>query len=111
MTSSAQRVGRGRWQRLHNRVNHELALGRLERDSMQPENRPGKRDVFMALVAEGRTSLFIDARRTGVIIPGYLASDPRLVLLYGYDLAIPIPDLVVDDTGVRATLSFAQTPH
>ena len=33
------------------------------------------------------------------------------MLQYGYDLAISIPDLEVDDHGVRATLSFSRTPH
>ena len=33
------------------------------------------------------------------------------MLQYGYDLAISIPDLEVDEHGVRATLSFSRTPH
>jgi hypothetical protein len=34
-----------------------------------------------------------------------------LVLQYGHDLPIPIPDLEVDDFGVRATLSFSRMAH
>ena len=33
------------------------------------------------------------------------------MLQYGYDLAISIPDLEVDEHGVRATLSFSRTPQ
>ena len=33
------------------------------------------------------------------------------MLQYGHDLPIPIPDLEVDDYGVRATLSFSRTAH
>ena len=39
------------------------------------------------------------------------AGEPHLVLQYGHDLPIPIPDLEVDDYGVRATLSFSRTAH
>ena len=37
--------------------------------------------------------------------------EPHLVLQYGHDLPIPIPDLEIDDYGVRATLSFSRTAH
>jgi hypothetical protein len=33
-----------------------------------------------------------------------------LCLQIGYDLPVPIPDLTIDDTGVRATLSFRREP-
>ena len=33
------------------------------------------------------------------------------MLQYGHDLPIPIPDLEVDDYGVRATLSFSRAAH
>ena len=39
-----------------------------------------------------------------------LKGEPHLVLQYGHDLPIPIPDLQVDEHGVSATLSFARTP-
>jgi stringent starvation protein B len=77
---------------------------------MSPE-RPSKQEVFLALLREGWTSLHLDARRPGVIIPSHLRGEAHLVLQYGHDLPIPIPDLEVDEYGVRATLSFAKTPH
>ena len=33
------------------------------------------------------------------------------MLQYGHDLPIPIPDLEVDEYGVRATLSFSRAAH
>ena len=65
----------------------------------------------MALLREGWTSLHLDARRPGVVVPETLRGEPHLVLQYGHDLPIPIPDLEIDDYGVRATLSFSRTAH
>jgi stringent starvation protein B len=53
----------------------------------------------------------MDARRPGVVVPDSLRGEPHLVLQYGHDLPIPIPDLEIDDYGVRATLSFSRTAH
>lgn len=74
-------------------------------------DRPSKQEAFLALLKEGWTSLHLDARRPGVAVPAHLKSEAHLVLQYGHDLPIPIPDLVVDDDGVIATLSFSRTPH
>jgi stringent starvation protein B len=65
----------------------------------------------LALLREGWTSLHLDARRPGVIVPAHLRNEAHLVLQYGHDLPIAIPDLEVDDYGVRATLSFSRTPQ
>ncbi len=65
----------------------------------------------MALLKEGWTSLHLDARRAGVVVPQAFRGDAHLMLQYGYDLPIPIPDLEVDEHGVRATLSFSRTPQ
>jgi hypothetical protein len=40
-----------------------------------------------------------------------LRTEAHLVLQYGHDLPIPIPDLEIDAYGVRATLSFSRTPQ
>jgi stringent starvation protein B len=73
--------------------------------------RPSKQEAFLALLGESWTSLHLDARRPGVIVPAHLRGEAHLVLQYGHDFPIPIPDLEVDEYGVRATLSFAKTPH
>ena len=78
---------------------------------MSAPERPSKQDAFLALLREGWTSLHLDARRPGVIVPAHLRGEAHLVLQYGHDLPISIPDLDIDDYGVRATLSFARTPQ
>jgi stringent starvation protein B len=78
---------------------------------MSSTERPSKREAFLALLREGWTSLHLDARRSGVILPANLRNEAHLVLQYGHDLPIPIPDLEVDEYGVRATLSFQRMPH
>jgi stringent starvation protein B len=78
---------------------------------MGSPDRPSKHQAFLALLQEGRPSLHLDARREGVVVPEHLKADPHLVLQYGIDLPIPIVDLVVDERGVHATLSFSRTPH
>jgi stringent starvation protein B len=77
---------------------------------MNPE-RPPKQQAFLALLKEGSTSLHLDARRAGVVVPEAFRQEAHLMLQYGYDLAISIPDLEVDEHGVRATLSFSRNPH
>jgi stringent starvation protein B len=78
---------------------------------MSSPERPSKQQAFLALLREGWTSLHLDARRPGVIVPAAFRREAHLVLQYGHDLPIPIPDLEVDDYGVRATLSFSRTAH
>jgi stringent starvation protein B len=76
---------------------------------MGSPDRPSKQDAFLALLAEG-CLLHLDARRDGVVVPAHLKGEAHLVLQYGNDLPIPIPDLQIDENGVSATLSFARTP-
>ena len=78
---------------------------------MSNPERPPKPQAFLALLKEGWTSLHLDARRPGVIVPEAFRGEAHLVLQYGHDLPILIPDLEVDEYGVRATLSFSRTAH
>jgi stringent starvation protein B len=78
---------------------------------MNPDERPSKRDAFTAFLREGWVSLHLDARRTGVVVPPTFTTEPHLVLQYGRNMPIPIPDLEVTDEGVSATLSFSRAPH
>jgi stringent starvation protein B len=77
---------------------------------MTPDERPTKRDAFEAFLKEGWVSVHLDARRPGVEVPTALATNPHLVLQYGHNMPLPIPDLMVTDAGIRATLSFARAP-
>ena len=78
---------------------------------MSSSERPTKQQAFLALLREGWTSLHLDARRAGVVVPEALRGEPHLVLQYGHDLPIAIPDLEIDEYGVRATLSFSRASH
>ena len=78
---------------------------------MSSSERPTKQQAFLALLREGWTSLHLDARRAGVVVPEALRGEPHLVLQYGHDLPIAIPDLEIDEYGVRATLSFSRAAH
>ena len=78
---------------------------------MNPDERPSKRDAFNAFFGEGWVSIHLDARREGVKVPEEHTSNRHLVLQYGQNMPIPIPDLKVDDDGITATLSFSRTPH
>lgn len=71
---------------------------------------PGKKDVARALLLKGSVFLHLDPRREGVIVPAEYKSQAQLVLQVGLDLPVPIPDLRVDRTGVRGTLSFQRAP-
>jgi stringent starvation protein B len=72
---------------------------------------PPKKDVAVALLQA--TSLFVhlDPRRTGVQVPAWFKKDPRLVLQFGMNMAVPIRDLHVGDEGIAGTLSFSRQPH
>lgn len=76
-----------------------------------PLERPSKQQAFLALLKEGWTSLHLDARHAGVLVPDAFRNEAHLILQYGHDLPIAIPDLEVDEDGVRATLSFSRTAH
>ena len=64
--------------------------------------------MLALLGAEARVHL--DARRPGVQLPARFSGQAHLRLDYGYGFTPPIPDLVIDDEGIRATLSFNRVP-
>lgn len=69
-----------------------------------------KRDVVSEMLGEGGVvALVIDGKRQGVRVPEDQKTAP-LILEYGYSMAIPMPDLKLDDDGVSATLSFNRSP-
>ncbi|KYF64391.1 ClpXP protease specificity-enhancing factor SspB [Sorangium cellulosum] len=72
---------------------------------------PPKKDVALALL-EREPSVFIhlDPRRPGVFVPKWFTGQPQLILQVGMNMAIPIPDLKVDDEGISCTLSFNRAP-
>ncbi len=61
---------------------------------------------MLALLERAEARVHLDARREGVQLPPRFLNEAHLRLDYGYGFTPPIPDLVIDDTGIRATLSF-----
>lgn len=72
---------------------------------------PSKKEQLQRLLKHGSVFVHLDPRRDGVVVPSWLATKPQLVLQLGLNFAIPIPDLEVDDVGVRCTLSFNRAPY
>ncbi len=70
-----------------------------------------KREAMESLLEQGDVLLQLDPRAEGVQVPDCFGNQPMLVLRIGLEMPIPIPDLQIDDEGVRATLSFDRTPH
>lgn len=46
------------------------------------------------------------AQKGGLRLPAHLSEKTEVVLQVGWYMPIPIPDLIIDDTGVSGTLSF-----
>jgi stringent starvation protein B len=72
---------------------------------------PGKHLVAEALLDEGGVFVHFDPRRAGVVAPERFKTQPQLVFQFGRALAVPIPDLLVDEEGISGTLSFQRVPH
>lgn len=65
---------------------------------------------MLTLLEHAEARVHLDARRPGVVLPRRFLGEAHLRLDYGYGLVPPIPDLVIDDSGVQATLSFNRQP-
>ncbi len=71
---------------------------------------PSKKEHMHKLLERGSVFVHLDPRRPGVTVPDWLGTKPQLVLQVGLNFAIPIHDLVIDEEGVRCTLSFNRAP-
>ena len=67
---------------------------------------PPKKDVALALLERASVFVHLDPRGAGVVVPVQFKKQPRLVLQIGLNMAVPIPDLRLDDQGLSCTLSF-----
>jgi stringent starvation protein B len=65
---------------------------------------------MLALLERAEARVHLDARRPGVQLPARFLAEAHLRLDYGYGFQPPIPDLTIDDDGIRATLSFNRQP-
>lgn len=70
------------------------------------ERRTQKHELAKKILASGALYLELDARKPGVVVPPGYQQAGRLVLIVGYDLPQPIPDLAVDAAGVSGQLLF-----
>lgn len=70
-----------------------------------------KLNLFNSLLEEGIVSIQVDAQRKGVVLPSPLKEAAQVLLQYGLDMAVPIPDLEVTENGISATLSFNREPQ
>jgi hypothetical protein len=71
-----------------------------------PRQPPPKKEVALALLEGSSLFVHLDPRRPGVLVPKWFTGQSQLVLQVGLNMAIPIPDLKVDEVGVSCTLSF-----
>lgn len=78
--------------------------------SNAPRQPPPKKEVALALLEESSMFIHLDPRRPNVVVPKWFTGQPQLVLQVGLNMAIPIPDLRVDDDGITCTLSFNRAP-
>ena len=75
-----------------------------------PVEPPPKKEQLQKLLERGNVFLHLDPRAEGVLVPAGHANKPQLVLQLGLHFAVPIPDLKIDERGVRCTLSFNRSP-
>jgi hypothetical protein len=72
---------------------------------------PPKKDVALALLERASVFVHLDPRMEPVEVPPWLKGQPQLILQIGLNLAVDIPDLEVNETGIACTLSFSRRPH
>lgn len=77
---------------------------------MQPTRLPRKKDVVLQLLEQATVFVHLDPRGEAVRVPPWFKRQPQLVLQIGLNMAVPIPDLEVDDEGLSCTLSFNRSP-
>lgn len=66
---------------------------------------------FTDMMSRGAVYVHLDGRRDDVVIPDDLRDDAELILCFGHNLPVPIPDMVINQEGIAATLSFRRMPQ
>jgi stringent starvation protein B len=72
----------------------------------QTQPLPPKKDVALALLERSSVYVHLDPRQAAVVVPVAFKKKAQLVLQIGLNMPVPIPDLRLDDDGIRCTLSF-----
>lgn len=70
-----------------------------------------KRHIFSALLKKSSVFVHLNGKIVGTGIPARLRLQEQVVLQFGLDMPIPIPDLKWDDYCVSGTLSFKGVPY
>lgn len=76
----------------------------------QTQPLPPKKEVALALLERSSVYVHLDPRQTAAVVPAAFKKQPQLVLQVGLKMAVPIPDLRLDDDGISCTLSFNRSP-
>ena len=72
--------------------------------------KPSKLDVCRATLLKGSTFVHLDPSTLGTLIPYTFKFQSQVVLQFGYDMPVPIPDMKLDQAGISGTLSFKGVP-
>lgn len=71
---------------------------------------PTHLSVAQELIRRGSIYVYTDARIPDVNVPPSFVGRDCVVLQFGYDLAVPIPDLTINEYGISGTLTFSRKP-
>lgn len=70
-------------------------------------NRSAKMDIIGQMLEDGHLFLHVNTSTPGVVLPANVSGKPNCILQVGYDMPVPIPDLLVTENEIFATLSFS----
>jgi hypothetical protein len=68
------------------------------------------REAFTSLWSDEGVIILVNQSHADVLLPSYLIDRGNIVLDYDPFAVVPIDDLVIEEAGVRATLSFDRLP-
>lgn len=71
---------------------------------------PNKLEIFNSLLTKGSVFVHCDGTQC-TFLPNHLLKQEQVVLQFGLNMAIPIPDLLATEQGVHGTLSFKGKPE
>lgn len=69
-----------------------------------------KYQVFNIFLAKGMLRVYLDPRPAEVDVPLYLKEEAMTMFEIGYDMHVPVTDLVISPQAFEATLSFNRIP-
>lgn len=78
-------------------------------DKQQILGKP-KYQVFNIFLGKGALRVYLDPRPAEVDVPLFLKEEPMTMFEIGYDMPVPVTDIVISPQAFEATLSFNQTP-